>query len=108
MKRRLIYGGVVAVLTVNLLLGLNIYLNAAQTGAKGTGLGLAMVRHIVTAHGGSVRMESTPGAGSTFTIELPTGRDQGSGIGVSRRRFRSSDDVSPRSGRPGEPFDLSR
>ena len=54
--------------------------NAAATGAKGTGLGLAMVRHIVTAHGGSVRMESTPGAGSTFTIELPKSRDQGSGI----------------------------
>jgi signal transduction histidine kinase len=45
--------------------------NAAVSGAKGTGLGLAMVRHIVTAHGGSVRLESMPGAGSTFTISLP-------------------------------------
>jgi len=45
--------------------------NAVASGAKGTGLGLAMVQHIVTAHGGSVRMESTPGAGSTFTITLP-------------------------------------
>ncbi len=45
--------------------------NAAATAAKGTGLGLAMVRHAVTAHGGGVRVESLPGEGSTFTITLP-------------------------------------
>ena len=52
--------------------------NAVASGARGTGLGLAMVRHIVGAHGGSVRMESTPGEGSTFTITLPLGRPHGS------------------------------
>jgi len=41
-------------------------------GIKGTGIGLAMVRHIVRAHGGEVRLESAPGAGSTFTIVLPS------------------------------------
>ncbi len=38
---------------------------------KGTGLGLAMVDHIVRAHGGEVRLESEPGKGSTFTVLLP-------------------------------------
>jgi signal transduction histidine kinase len=45
---------------------------AAQTlGIKGTGIGLAMVKHIVDAHGGTLRLESAPGNGSTFTIWLP-------------------------------------
>lgn len=38
---------------------------------KGSGIGLAMVRHTVRAHGGEVRVESRPGEGSTFTILLP-------------------------------------
>jgi signal transduction histidine kinase len=38
---------------------------------KGTGIGLAMVDHIVKAHGGEVRLQSEPGAGSAFTLLLP-------------------------------------
>jgi signal transduction histidine kinase len=44
---------------------------AKESGAKGTGLGLAMVRHIVRAHRGDIRVESAPGAGATFTIHMP-------------------------------------
>ena len=37
----------------------------------GTGLGLSIVKHIASVHGGEAVAESSPGAGSTFTIVLP-------------------------------------
>jgi two-component system sensor kinase FixL len=37
----------------------------------GLGLGLYVARQIVEAHGGEIRVESLPGAGATFTVELP-------------------------------------
>jgi two-component system, OmpR family, phosphate regulon sensor histidine kinase PhoR len=39
----------------------------------GTGLGLAIVKHLARAHGGEVSVDSKPGEGSTFSIELPFG-----------------------------------
>ncbi len=38
---------------------------------QGVGIGLSIVKHIVEAHGGKVRVRSAPGQGSRFTIELP-------------------------------------
>jgi len=37
----------------------------------GTGLGLAIVQSVVSDHGGRIRVESNPGQGTTFVIELP-------------------------------------
>jgi signal transduction histidine kinase len=39
----------------------------------GLGLGLYVVKQVVDAHGGSVRVESDPGSGAVFTVELPRG-----------------------------------
>jgi two-component system, OmpR family, phosphate regulon sensor histidine kinase PhoR len=38
----------------------------------GTGLGLALVKHILNRHRGKLSIESTPGAGAIFTVNLPT------------------------------------
>jgi signal transduction histidine kinase len=43
------------------------------TKPTGTGLGLAIVKKIVDLHGGEIRVDSTPGAGTRILVALPTG-----------------------------------
>lgn len=50
-------------------------------GERGSGLGLAVSRRIVEAHGGTITVQSTPGQGSTFVIVLPTLDDDEPGEG---------------------------
>ena len=45
------------------------------TKQHGTGLGLAIVQSVVSDHGGRIGVISTPGEGTTFTIDLPLRRD---------------------------------
>ena len=44
-----------------------------RSGEEGSGLGLSIVDAVMRAHGGSVSVESTPGAGATFTLHFPQG-----------------------------------
>jgi signal transduction histidine kinase len=43
----------------------------AKTNIEGSGIGLTLVDHIAKAHGGNVRMESTPGQGTRVRIQIP-------------------------------------
>jgi signal transduction histidine kinase len=44
--------------------------------ARGIGLGLAVTKRIVDSHQGTISVESTPGEGATFTIELPLAMEE--------------------------------
>jgi two-component system sensor histidine kinase SenX3 len=63
---------------------------ARSRGIAGTGIGLAMVDHIVRAHRGRVEVESEVGHGSTFTIGIPAaGGDRSAGNGSTLEMQRS-------------------
>jgi len=46
------------------------------TKPQGTGLGLAIVQSLVSDHGGRITVQSQPGEGTTFSIELPRNADK--------------------------------
>jgi signal transduction histidine kinase len=62
------------------------YVRGPNGGQPGIGLGLATVRKIAVAHGGEASVRSVPGAGCTFTVELPAAAAEVSAPGRARTR----------------------
>jgi signal transduction histidine kinase len=60
------------------------YVRGPNSGQPGIGLGLATVKRIADAHGGRVGVRSVPGAGCTFSVELPAARTGVVGAGSAR------------------------
>jgi signal transduction histidine kinase len=52
------------------------YVRGAETRVVGLGLGLATVKRLAVAHGGTVGHGKRPGGGSTFWFELPAARGE--------------------------------
>ena len=67
--------------------------NESRTG-EGTGLGLSIVAALAAAHGGSARVDTAPGAGSVFVVEIPLADpDDGHGAGTTRCPRPAGDDA---------------
>jgi signal transduction histidine kinase len=75
--------------------------NARDRNVRGSGIGLALVKHIVEAHGGRLGVTSVPGQGATFTVVLPAAPVMADG--TARAAEGVAPDAPPTAFRPVKP-----
>jgi signal transduction histidine kinase/ligand-binding sensor domain-containing protein/CheY-like chemotaxis protein/methylphosphotriester-DNA--protein-cysteine methyltransferase len=68
--------------------------DSARREHEGAGIGLALTKELVELHGGRIAVESTPGAGTTFTVRLPIAAGDTAPIDAKPRRAAVDDAVS--------------
>ena len=72
-------------------------------GLRGTGLGLVVTKKVVDEHGGTIHVDSQPGAGATFTIELPLIEGHAPHNADTQGPAQVRDDTAPARPMPPEP-----
>jgi signal transduction histidine kinase len=84
------------------------YQPSRESRALGAGLGLAIARDVVIAHGGTIEVDSTPGAGSCFRVALPAAGSVRDAPGAPDREPASGDGPAGGAGAGGAPPSLDR
>lgn len=68
--------------------------NSNSRSFEGSGIGLSMIKELILQHGGDIKVESTEGIGSTFTVSIPFGKTHLPEEAITERQIVTNDIIS--------------